>query len=123
MHSPHIVTVRSRTLALALFALIACAAIVLAPRPARAEGSASLLTSGGSRAFLEYRNDFTQNSSIRRRTLVYVWAQPGPPGAPVESAHNGYNTIRWTAAGLAFAAVSDVNRDDLRRLVALIQAQ
>jgi anti-sigma factor RsiW len=56
---------------------------------------------------------------------VYVWPQAGAQpaaGAPSEATHNGYNTIRWNAGGLAFAAVSDVNFDELRRLVGLVQA-
>jgi len=51
---------------------------------------------------------------------VYVWPQAGA-GSAGEATRNGYNAIRWNAGGLAFAAVSDLNRDDLRRLVALIQ--
>jgi anti-sigma factor RsiW len=56
---------------------------------------------------------------------VYVWPQAGgqtAAGGTAETTHNGYNTIRWNAGGLAFAAVSDVNFDELRRLAGLVQA-
>lgn len=52
---------------------------------------------------------------------VYVWPQ-GSAGTAGEATRNGYNTVRWSAGGLAFAAVSDLNRDDLRRFVGLMQA-
>jgi anti-sigma factor RsiW len=54
---------------------------------------------------------------------VYVWPQVGAqPAGTGEATRNGYNTLRWAAAALAFAAVSDLNFDDLRRLVGLVQA-
>ncbi|MCC6652753.1 MAG: hypothetical protein IT348_16495, partial [Candidatus Eisenbacteria bacterium] len=49
----------------------------LAPGRAAAEGSATLIQSGGFRPFLEYRNDFTQNSTLRRRAVVKVYAEAG----------------------------------------------
>ena len=52
---------------------------------AAAEGSATLLQSGGYRPFLEYRNDFTQNSTLRRRAVVKVYAQAG--GTPLLGPH------------------------------------
>jgi anti-sigma factor RsiW len=63
-------------------------------------------------------------SSRQHMIDVYVWPQANPqaPAGNAESTHNGYNTIRWNAGGLAFAAVSDVNFDELRRLVGLVQA-
>ena len=47
------------------------------PDRAHAEGSATLIQSGGYRPFLEYRNDFTENSTLRRRTIVKVYAAAG----------------------------------------------
>ncbi len=52
---------------------------------------------------------------------VYVWPQASA-GSAGEATRNGYNTVRWSAGGLAFAAVSDLNRDDLQRFVGLVQA-
>ena len=42
-----------------------------------AEGSADLIENGGSRPFLEYRNDILQGTSIRRQSIIKVYAQTG----------------------------------------------
>ena len=47
------------------------------PTAVQAEGSASVISSGGSRPYLEYRNDNTAGSTILRRTVVKVYVETG----------------------------------------------
>lgn len=55
---------------------------------------------------------------------VYVWSGADAPATvPQAASRNGYNVSRWREGGLAFAAVSDLNPDDLGRLVALIRGR
>ncbi|MEK1896374.1 MAG: anti-sigma factor [Rhizobium sp.] len=42
---------------------------------------------------------------------VFVW--PGPPAARTTALRDGYNIEEWSAGGLQFSAVSDVNATDL----------
>lgn len=44
---------------------------------------------------------------------LYVWPQAGRAGAPETAEHNGYNVVHWTADGMTFWAVSDVERSQL----------
>jgi anti-sigma factor RsiW len=45
---------------------------------------------------------------------LYVWPQAnGPAGAPKIGERNGYNVVHWTENGMAFWAVSDVERSQL----------
>jgi uncharacterized repeat protein (TIGR01451 family) len=77
------------------------------PDAARAEGSATLLTSGGYRPFLEYRTDFTQNSSIRRQTVVKVFVNPGDTLLLASSANGvGQGRIRYVEPSGVGALVS-----------------
>jgi anti-sigma factor RsiW len=54
---------------------------------------------------------------------LYVWPDGSgvdlPPG---EGTHNGYNYVRWSARGMTFWAVSDVNAAELRSFVDLWRA-
>jgi anti-sigma factor RsiW len=46
---------------------------------------------------------------------LFVWPAAGGDAAPApETARRGYNVIRWTHAGFAHAAVSDLNATELR---------
>ena len=55
---------------------------------------------------------------------VFIW-----PAADVSiinesvSATHGYNVIRWSQGGMAYSAVSDLNLDELRHFVQLLQEQ
>jgi anti-sigma factor RsiW len=45
---------------------------------------------------------------------LFIWAVPGAPDHALRADNrNGYNLLEWTQAGIAYAAVSDVNRADL----------
>jgi anti-sigma factor RsiW len=39
------------------------------------------------------------------------------------AASHGYNVIRWSQAGMAYWVVSDLNLDELRQFVRLLQEQ
>lgn len=61
----------------------------------------------------------------RRQHLidVYVWpAAEGAAPAPAADTIDGFHIERATAADMNFVAISDVNRDDLRALMALLRA-
>ena len=47
---------------------------------------------------------------------VFVWPESGMPylhGAT--RSHNGYQSLRWTDAGMQFWAVSDISAEELQR--------
>ena len=84
-------------LALALLSLLTVMGLAT-PSTARAEGSATLLTSGGYRPFLEYRTDFTQNSTVRRQSVVKVFVNGGDTLLLASSANGvGQGQIRWVS--------------------------
>ena len=43
---------------------------------------------------------------------LFVWPAETPPEGP--SQHDGYNLLRWSAGGLAYWAISDLNPEELR---------
>lgn len=91
-HRPLGAVVRALSFLATILAALAC---VFAPR-AFAEGSASLLQSGGSRPFLEFRDDVTAGSTVPRKTLVQVYAVPGDTILLASSANGvGRGAIRW----------------------------
>jgi anti-sigma factor RsiW len=55
---------------------------------------------------------------------VFVWPETDAPviNESVSSTH-GYNVIRWSQGGMAYSAVSDLNLDELRQFVQLLQQQ
>lgn len=55
---------------------------------------------------------------------VFIWPNPGTAiiNESVSSTH-GYNVIRWSQGGMCFWAVSDLNLDELRQFVQLLQQQ
>lgn len=59
----------------------------------------------------------------RRRHVIDLIVAPMPAGgAPGHLVRHGYNVEAWSADGLAFWAVSDLNPDELREFAALIRA-
>jgi anti-sigma factor RsiW len=48
---------------------------------------------------------------------VYSWPAGGAPASPTASDVRGYHMLTWTAEGLTYWAVSDLNRDELREFV------
>lgn len=55
----------------------------------------------------------------RGRHLVelFVWPVSGSVDEPVNAAHRGYNVIHWTANGMSFSAVSDLDAAGLQEFV------
>lgn len=54
---------------------------------------------------------------------LFVWPT-GKGDSPAESSqHNGYNLVTWTRGGLKYAAVSDVNEQDLSHFVEMLRGE
>ncbi|MDE2109432.1 MAG: anti-sigma factor, partial [Gammaproteobacteria bacterium] len=54
---------------------------------------------------------------------VFVWPAATPPSLPAGSgSHDGYNVIHWTATGMNFWVVSDLNTEELGEFVRLLQS-
>lgn len=72
---------------------------------------------------LDYLNQRTVAALVFRRRQhvidVFVWPATQDDSQVSTSAMNGFNIVRWTDAGLAYWAVSDVAPDDLRQFAAL----
>src|SRR5215212_1308363 len=74
---------------------------------------------------LDYLNRRTAVALVYRRDEhpinVFILPSVGNSDRPaVALSRRGYNLVRWTANGMDYWGVSDVNGDDLRRLAALI---
>jgi anti-sigma factor RsiW len=52
---------------------------------------------------------------------VFVWPTSEMDSPPKSSQHNGFKLITWRGRGLVYAAVSDMNEQDLSRLVELLR--
>jgi anti-sigma factor RsiW len=52
---------------------------------------------------------------------VYVWPESGTV-APTATTRSGYNMVRWTANGMAFSAVSDLDPKELAEFARLLRA-
>jgi anti-sigma factor RsiW len=62
----------------------------------------------------------------RRHVInVFIWPAPNAPISSdrLEENERGYNTVRFAARGMNYWLVSDVNRDDLRRLADLLSRE
>jgi anti-sigma factor RsiW len=57
----------------------------------------------------------------RRQHMINVYAWPSPSStatsAPNESSRQGYHFVRWSAGGIEYSAVSDLNAAELRTFV------
>lgn len=53
---------------------------------------------------------------------VFVWPDSASARPPRADSVRGYNVVHWSAAGMAWWAVSDVNAADLKQLAALLIA-
>jgi anti-sigma factor RsiW len=52
---------------------------------------------------------------------VFIWsAADGASSGPMAGAVQGYNTVSWTAGGLTYWAISDLNARELAELQALL---
>ena len=54
---------------------------------------------------------------------LFVWPTNDSDSALREVSRRGYTMLHWTRAGLNFWAASDVNADDLRTFVGLVQQE
>jgi anti-sigma factor RsiW len=48
---------------------------------------------------------------------LFVWPASGGAEEPASAAHRGYNVIHWTANGMSFSAVSDLDAAGLQEFV------
>lgn len=51
---------------------------------------------------------------------IYFWPSGGADATAVAARQNGYNLLQWTASGLDYLAVSDLNLGDMQRLSRLL---
>ena len=52
---------------------------------------------------------------------VFMWpADPPNPRPPIPSVLQGYNTVTWTAGGMTYWAVSDLNAKEMAQLQGLL---
>jgi anti-sigma factor RsiW len=59
----------------------------------------------------------------RRKHIISVYVLPGAlPVSQSPLTQNGYNVIGWTANGMTFWAVSDVNREELSQFVSIFNS-
>jgi anti-sigma factor RsiW len=76
------------------------------------------------------RLDYVQKRAVaaivyqRNKHVINVFVWPtGDADAPTRSSmHAGYNLVTWMSGGLKYVAVSDVNAQELDRLVSLIRS-
>jgi anti-sigma factor RsiW len=57
----------------------------------------------------------------RHEIDLFVWASPGPAPAVTVSVARGYNVARWTDGDLGYAAVSDMDENEMRVFVDLVR--
>jgi anti-sigma factor RsiW len=77
---------------------------------------------GGRLDFIDNRRTATLVYKRRRHLInVFMWPADGQnPKTPVPSLLQGYNTVTWTAGGITFWAVSDLNAKELGELQGLL---
>lgn len=56
----------------------------------------------------------------RRQHVINLFVWPGAGGAPGTSSAQGYNLVQWSGNGMAFAAISDLNKSELEAFAALV---
>ncbi len=52
---------------------------------------------------------------------LFQWPTDAPAAAQVQTQRHGYTVIRWSADGMQFVAISDVNENDLKQFVLAFQ--
>ena len=75
---------------------------------------------------LDYIGDRAVAALVYRRQKhiinLFIWpASQSVRAAPTTAIRQGYNIAQWTSAGMTYWAVSDLNNDELREFVRLIQ--
>ncbi len=57
----------------------------------------------------------------RHEIDLFVWVSSAPAPGPTMSVSRGYHVARWTEGDLAYAAVTDMEEDELRTFVDLVR--
>ena len=58
----------------------------------------------------------------QHRVDLFIWpVEPGAESIPREMTRQGYHLVHWTSGGLTYWAISDLNANDLREFVRLLQ--
>ncbi len=74
---------------------------------------------------LDYIDNRPVAALIYKRQLhiinLFIWPATGTGGGTQTLTRQGYNMFQWTQAGMTYWAVSDLNTDELRQFVELIQ--
>jgi anti-sigma factor RsiW len=52
---------------------------------------------------------------------LFIWPSAQHQGAELSTSRRGYNVVHWNQSGMAFWAVSDLNRAELEQFVGLIR--
>jgi len=80
---------------------------------------------GGRLEHLDERNAAALVYRRRQHVInLFVWPSPDAADRSVHSArHNGYTVLEWTKAGIGYAAVSDLNAEELSAFQRLWVAQ
>jgi anti-sigma factor RsiW len=79
---------------------------------------------GGRLDFLDGRTVAALVYHRRQHVInLFIWPADGGESGPKTLSRRGYNLAHWTAAGLNFWAVSDLNGDELRDFARLMRDQ
>jgi len=53
---------------------------------------------------------------------LMIWPAPGEPDrSPTVALHQGYHVLHWTQGGMSYWAVSDLNENEMKEFVGLVQ--
>jgi anti-sigma factor RsiW len=75
------------------------------------------------------RLDYLQNHAAaalvygrhKHQINLFIWPEPGADESIAESSVNGYQVMSWRSAGMKFAAVSDLNAEELHQFAELLR--
>ncbi|HYZ63680.1 MAG TPA: anti-sigma factor [Acetobacteraceae bacterium] len=91
--------------------------------PVKDLGPAGFPLAGGRLDYVGGRNVAALVYYRRQHPIdVFIWPESGE-SAPVASSRNGYNVLRWTHAGMAFTAVSDLDARELAEFAGMLRRE
>lgn len=96
--------------------------IALSPPVADFQNEGFTLTGGRIDKIAGHRAAVVVYSHGKHQIDLFVWADRGS-NLPNESTSRGYHVVFWKKADLDFAAVSDTDKTELKKFVALVQAE